>query len=92
VPEFSSRQVSQALEGKLRAQRTEKTKHYGFTVRDDDGVVVGMTVISHGSHQIGDNLIRAMSKQLNVPGRSALLRDVISCTASRDDYLAAVQR
>jgi hypothetical protein len=83
---LSRRNVEQALSGKLGMDLDEDRDHrfYRLVV---DGKFAVQTKVSTGTKYatLGDDLVRAMARQLNVP--MPFFRDIVTCARSRDDYL-----
>ncbi len=86
---FKTRTVLGALENKLKAERFESKRHIKFKIFDDDGTLVGITVLSRGWAELDDNLMQLVARPLNVPTRFWV--DVCRCTHGRQEYLERIQ-
>jgi hypothetical protein len=91
MAKIDSEETRKQLIGKLGCKEDRTKDHICFTLEDQDGTILGNTKISHGPrHDIGDSLIKMMSRQLRL-GTSANLKGLVDCTKTRDECLKIIR-
>jgi len=89
---LSKAETEQALRGKLGFVQDRRPgrdhRVYRLTI---DGQVVARTKVSTGTNTraLGDQLVAAMARQLNVP--IPLFREIVGCRKGRGEYLDALR-
>ena len=86
APALIRAEVERALVCKLKmTQSADDHRRYVLIV---DGAIVAKTFVSTGSgyKTIGSELVSKMANQLGVP--TGFFAEIVSCTKSREDYLA----
>jgi hypothetical protein len=82
---FAATRVQRALTGKLGFAEDRSGPHPVYE-RWHDGLLVGVTHMSHGRGDVGDFVISSMARQLGVRGPD--FRGAIQCSISSADFLA----
>lgn len=81
--QLATRQIKQALTGKLECE-IDETHHHYYVYRHNS-MIVTKTRMSHGRDKdVGDFLIGKMAQQMKVS--KAFFIDLVSCTKSHEDY------
>lgn len=80
---FRSREIENVLESK--GFQPSNSHHIYFYYYIDGKKTVFYTYISHGSKEIGDNLISIMAKQLQLSKKDTL--DLFNCPLSKEQLL-----
>lgn len=91
VARVAAGDLRSCLTGKLRAEESSGS-HPTFRIKDDRGVVIATTRISHSwrhSTTISDNMVQQIARQLRLPTSSQLVA-LVECTLSRENYLDIV--
>jgi len=85
MAKLDSEETRKKLTGKLGCEENTQKDHIWFTLRDQDGTILGRTKISHGPrHDIGDTLISLMAKQLRL-GSANNLKGLVDCSKTREE-------
>jgi hypothetical protein len=93
MPSLAAGALDACLRTKLQAA-VSQGDHRVYLVRDDAGVLVARTRLSHSwrpTTALDASMVSRISRQLALE-RTADLLDLVSCTLSRDDYLERVRR
>ena len=76
--------VDRALISKIGFERQDR-RHRVYLLRIDDRIVA-QTLMSHSAGDLDNKILSMIARQMGI--RLAELEGVVSCTLSRDDYLA----
>ncbi len=79
-------ELRRMLGTKLRAEERHRSKHDQWLVRCDDGPR-GVVLVSRGDGEMNQREIRIVARSLGV--NIAELRELVSCSMSREAYCAA---
>ena len=93
MPSLTAGDLDACLRNKLRAE-VGAGAHRVYLVRDDEGVLVARTMLSHSwrpSTALDPGMVDRIARQLQLP-RTRDLVDVVSCALSREDYLVLAGR
>lgn len=91
MPSLNVGDLERCLTRKLQADE-EPGAHRKFKIFGLDGTLIAVTQFSRswrGSTQISDQMVGAIRSQLNLERTSQLI-DLVSCTLTREQYLAVV--
>jgi hypothetical protein len=89
MPSLNSGDLEDCLLQKLGAAEVAGGRHRKFRVYDNNGNLVGDTLMSRSwrrSTTIDASMVSSIRKQLNLPQVGDLV-DLVGCTLSREDYL-----
>lgn len=79
-------ELRRMLRSKLKAEHRPGTKHDRWFVSCDD-IVRGFVTDSHGEGEMRGHEIGHVARGIGISERQ--LRDLVSCTMSREEYCAA---
>jgi hypothetical protein len=87
VADIKTRELERCFTGKLRGTRTDG-RHVKYTFYNEDGVMVGSTVLSHGGIDVSSKIIGYIANELGVSGPT--LRGAVNCSVSRETFYQEV--
>jgi hypothetical protein len=93
MPSLNAGALEACLRNKLRAE-VVAGDHRVYVLRDDDGVLIARTKLSHSwrpTTTVDASMVSRISRQLQLDQPRDLV-DLVSCSLSRHDYLERAKR
>ena len=87
---MSPRDLETAISRKLGFTQSRAHKSHRWFSLELPGHPTISTMVSHAKKDIGKSLESTIARQMLI--QASLLREIVGCTKSRDEYIAAVRR